>query len=489
MKYWLFVLLALAGIRVTAQATPPTATTLPLETDARLLFPQQLLLSLVIPLPATEVQRTTLTLSIPDAPLQTIRFPADQPYDFAREYVVAAYTYAFPSQPTVPLFSVIRYRWQVETVTGESAVVTGKISYEDTRVPWRTVSDSKDRITFVVAPNSTLNADSLANSLDSLLDQLQANTGKSETLRFLVYPPDLPPSCPQNDEQQPVYQYVWRNVRQETPCNELFAEQVFRDSGYQVVQTSNPAEFSAELQRGLVQRAYASLSPVMGVPAWFTEAVIQLYLPRTTDALSLVQQQLRVGKPFTLAQMMERPEANSVAWQAQADSMLSYLMATAGVEPVLQLARTLSASTPFAEAYQNVFNAPLSTLLPNWASWVYTEAALRASTYSIYAATTPTPLPTLTPSPTRVIPTLVRPTTAPPMTATPRPTRTLQPPTATVTPLSAQSFIVRDTATPTPRSVGMAPITLNTSQTLVLMVGGVLIVSLLLIAFFTGRRQ
>lgn len=450
MKKQFLALLLILTVGSTAAQTPVAT----LATTTRLLFPDRLLLEAAVPLPAENIRAMTLNIAVPGRPVLTVRFPEDQPYRFAQEFVIADFAFAFPTEDVVPPFTEIQYRWTATLISGQSLIATGSVIYEDSRVQWQTTR-SADRAAITHASRPHFNVQTELAETSALLARLEAETGQKLQTQWIVYPPDVPPFCDQvaatsASEPTPRHRYFWAGAQRDEPCDPAFGQRVFEAHGYQLVTDATSSGFVA-LRRALVETAYATLWPP-NTPAWFREGMIGLYVPRRVDDVGIVRQALRSRRPFSLSVMAAGPANPADAlWQAQAQTMTRYLLATFGVPPVFELARTLSAYPDFATAYASALNQPMNALLLDWEAWVYTEAAFQANSYSIYAATTPTPTPTFTPSPTRIPPTASStPTPAPQVTATPRPTRTRTPPTATPSPLPPEPFIIRATPTATP---------------------------------------
>jgi hypothetical protein len=496
MKWWKPALLSLL-VAASSMAQTPAATQTPVATatpDVALvpttipLFPQSVYFELAVPLPAAQVARTTLTVAFAGSPPLTVVFPQQVAYAFADEFVVASTTLAVPPQPP-PLFSTVRWRWQVSTSAGQELFASGDFIYQDDRIAWRQQTDEAGRLDIVLASGLRLDPDALVADLTLLLDRLQAEAGTSPTARLLLYPPDVPIGCDQDADGQPVVRYVLRGLDETASCDLAFAQRVIQASGYTPLQVGDPEAFVHDLRVAFVRDAYRSAWEAGRVPDWFQEGVIQLYVPPERSSLETIRQRLRTGRPFTLAQMSARPEEQTQLWQEQAYSLTLYLMDEHGVPPVLALARRENAD--FAAAYESAFGTPLSALIPAWQSWLFTNRAAAAYLYDIYQPITPTPLPTATASRTPPPPTAV-PTATPTqeITATPRPTRTRIPPTATITPLPAQSFVLRSTPTAVPPGAA-APDALVFTPDQWLIVGAGIVVGLLVIiaALFWGRRR
>jgi hypothetical protein len=458
MRQFIGLLLVLIVGSAAAQ-TPDVA----LTTTSRLLFPDALLLEAAVPLPAAEVSAMTLNISVPGRPVVTVRYPEDQAYRFANEFVVADYRFRFPTDTVVAPFTEIQYRWTATLANGQRLIASGSVTYQDQRVSWQTIT-SAGRATLIYGDDPRFNPQTELAETSALLARLEAETGQALQVQWVIYPPNVPPICDRfaatsASEPTPRHRYFWAGAQRDEPCDLALGQRVFEANDYQLVTDATIGGFVA-LRRALVETAYAALWPPT-TPAWFREGMIGLYVPRRVDDVGIVRQALRSRRPLNLNVMAaDSATPTDTLWHAQAQTMTRYLLATSGVPPVFELARTLADYPDFATAYASVLNQPITALLPDWETWIYTEAAFLASSYSIYAATTPTPTPTLTASPTRIPPTASStPTPAPQVTATPRPTRTRTPPTATPSPLPPEAFIIRatPTATPIPAATGVLP--------------------------------
>lgn len=479
-----FVGLLLFAIIISASAQAPESA---LTTTSRLLFPDRLLLEAAVALPASDVQSMTLSIAVPGRPVLTVRFPDGRPYRFAREFVIADFTFAFPTDDVIAPFTEVQYRWTATLNTGQQLIAGDSAIYQDTRVAWQTLA-SDNGASIVHGDDTRFNFRTELAETRALLARLEAETGQALQAQWVVYPPDVPPICAVfavNGANQPRHRYFWAGAERDEPCDVTLGQRVFEANGYQVI--VDATDF-ATLRRRLVEAAYAGLWPSW-TPAWFREGVIGLYVPRRVDDVGVVRQALRSRRPLSLAVMAADPAAPTDAlWYAQSQTMTRYLLATFGVPPVFELARTLNNYPDFAAAYASVLNQPIAALLPDWETWVYTEAAFLASSFSVYAATTPTPTPTLTPSPTRIPPTArSTPTPAPQVTATPRPTRTRIPPTATPSPLPPEPFVIRATPTPLPAASGVLPI--NTPPAALASLGVSALALIALVGYVLLRRR
>jgi len=466
----------------TAQATPPA-----LALTTRLLFPDRLLLEAALPVPASEVAEMRLSIAVPGRPVLQITYPP-QPFRFAREFVVADYAYSFLLQDPLPPFAEVQYRWTAILVNGEQIVAADSVTYQDSRVQWQTLQGA-DRATFIYGEGTSSNFPSELAETTALLERLEAELGQAPQVKWVFYPPDVPPICDLSAASTPHHRYFWAGEQRDEPCDLAFGQQVFNVHGYQVITNPSPSTWAA-LRRGLVEEAYAALWPAL--PAWLREGLLGLYVPRRVDDVGVVRQVLRTRRPLSL-RTMEAPPSNAATetlWYAQAHTMTRYLLAAFGVEPVFSLARSVKDYPDFAAAYAAAFNQNLAALLSDWETWVFTESAYLAASYSIYMGVTPTPTPTFTASPTLARPTAestLTPTA--PATPTPRPTRTRIPPTPTPTPLPPEPFVVRATAAPAPEAAASGLLPVGTPPGVFVGVGISGLALAVLVAYVLTRRR
>jgi hypothetical protein len=429
-----------------AQSTQPT-----LALTAHLLFPDRLLLEAALPVPASEVAEMRLSIAVPGQPVLQITYPP-QPFRFAREFVIADYVYNFSFQDPLPPFTEIQYRWTAALANGQQIIAADSVIYQDTRVRWQTLQSS-ELATFIYSEGAGASFLSELAETTALLERLQAELGRAPRVQWVFYPPNVPPICDLHSTaaqaSAPRHRYFWAGEQRDDPCDLALGQRVFDAYGYRVMANPSPSTW-AVLRRGLVEEAYAALWSAL--PAWLREGLLGLYVPRRIDDVGIVRQALRSRRPLSLRMMEALPPAaaSEALWFAQAHTMTRYLLAAFGVERVFRLARSVNDYPDFATAYAAVFDRSLAALLPDWETWIFTESAYLAASYSIYMGVTPTPTPTFTASPTPVLPTAESTPTPPLATPTPRPTRTRTPPTPTPTPLPPEAFVVRATATPAP---------------------------------------
>jgi hypothetical protein len=491
------IALAQEGNTTTPEASPTdTAPPFDVFPTTRMIFPQAVQFELAVGLPASDVTRIVLEITLPDGEEILVQFTDERqivgnatpdinnrivrPYDFAREFVVTRYQWDVPADTPV-LFGDIAYRWRIAT-SGTLYDVNGSIRYEDTRFAWTEASNEDETIRIVASDASAVVPANLVQRLENIYALLAERTDFRPTISVLVYPPAVNIGCALDDDGEPVVTTFEENLPVEITCNQDLANRALRD--FLVVQIDRPLAFVNNVLRQLVTQFYASVWANADVPAWFAEGLTQIYAPRPpSGALVASRTNLRSGQALTLDEMAIRPADDALgAWEAQSYGMVLYIAQMYGLEALFDLARNID--NDFGQAYTDITEADVGELIPAWEVWLYTSEAERAYGYSIYAPETATP--TLTPSPTETdIPPTITPTPTATIfvTNTPRPTRTPIPPTATVTPLPAEGFIVRATPqpTPVPESNLATDLGLQTSQLAIIGVVGVLMIVILIV--------
>ena len=290
----------------------------------------------------------------------------------------------------------------------------------------------------------------LNRNVETVYDLLSTNTGLTPTFNLIVYTDAFPPGCVLNADGKSVA--IAPASRFEIPCEATRADAIFRASGYDLLRSDSSSLkrignlVSAYLARGFYSQLWADKD----VPAWFVEGIATLY----TDDLKtrLYPPLLAAARTDTLLSSQEmsvEPSAgDSDLWTAQSYGMVAYIAGQIGLPGIFNLGRDVSSANSFAAAYQTAMNQPVSSLLPDFKRWIFTDGAASAFAFTLYQAPTPTPTPSRTPTMT---PTQ---TPTPTVTASFTPTVTgvlTDTPTATYTPSRTPSPLP---PTPTPRPPG-----------------------------------
>ncbi|MAU10685.1 MAG: hypothetical protein CL607_12755 [Anaerolineaceae bacterium] len=462
-------------------------------------FPQSVYFELFIPGSAGTIDELSLTLQIDGQVAQNIDFASGNSIDRRGDDRYVSYTLTFAESSAPKLFDVIHYSWQGR-VGGEDISYSGEELYADRNVDWTTASSEDGRIK-LVSDRRVVLASEIFSRYDATLGLMQEKTQRTPDLELAFYLNDDLPACPVNADGEPIIEAVANYVLVTIPCDTELLDSVLAASDYQFIQSERNANIESDLIGPLIDAYYLPLWEGVRVPDWFRYGLQTFFLPRgDAGNLAIARQVVRSGGTFRLSDMATIPLTTSLQtdWQAQAHGMVLYLASRHGVNEFFEFARSIGPYQTFEEAYEAIIGDDYEALIPDWEIWLFSDAADMAFGYTPYLETTPTIPPTPTVTPSYVVPTAtVTPTSTPFMTDTPRPTRTPVPPTATITPLPAEGFVVRATATSTPipeppdGTIEIPGIgALSDIQIIVLAVGGLIALAFVLIAIFSrGPRD
>lgn len=373
-----------------------------------------------------------------------------------------------PAPDNAPvLFDTLTYRWTIE---GEEAdnIASDRVVFTDPRASWITTTIVDGHLSLVTAERSRSR---LASNLDQIYRLLQAETGESPDLRFIIYEGGILPACGDEDENCDVYQR----------------------SGYIPLAASDGLE--PDLTRLLVSAFYAPKWADAGVPDWWLEGFSRYLSPVTASQMLAVSQTAeRSGLTFSLDEMAVRPVSapQQAQWDAQAYGMALYVFSQIGREGVFELAGMPEPT--FGESFQLLTEQRLNTLIPGWSRWIFTELAPVVYGLTPYMAVTSTPSITPTPSLT-VTPTFtLTPTATATYTFTPDLRTQTEPPTITPLPSATDS---PPTSTPRSMSVLLTPEPQSTTATSFegvntrMIVAGtlILLIIVLIVVFFLSMRR
>jgi hypothetical protein len=478
-----------------------------LTTRAVLSFPQHVWFEARMRGNLGDIASARLTISAPNSETSIQDFGAEAVNYFQGESAVIFATWNVPRDAPPPLLSEIRYMWQVTRSDGVMLSSEGSIAYADTRVAWQqasetTATDANARFELVTPSRFGFNAGALRARLQPVHDLMQANTGQAFGATLLLHPESVAFGCPRDENGDPVISIREGTDSRSVACDLALAERVYLLSPYEVVLAPLGASAQTVVLDGLFAVFHEPLwaSVPYDVPAWLRFGLRQFYEPLArSGALAASQRALRTARPLTLAQMDSLPAADDPqrqTWEDQAYGMVLYIADTDGLGTLFTLARNLSNSPTFAEAYQTTTGRNLQVLIPNWQSWLFSAQASSAYRYNPYLPTTATATftPSITPSAT-ITPTS---TATVPVTRTSVPSNTPRPATATITPRPAQSFVLRVTATPTftpsptpiPETTEEAPtLSISNEQLLVLAAGGLLLLVIVVLGVVLSSRR
>jgi len=446
-------MLAVFGGAIQAQDDPaptPEPTGPNTQQSVEVRFPQVVRFDFAVEVPAADIVDLRLVIEYDGVdPISITLDPDEGIITEPFTDVVHLWDVRTAPQPP-PLFSGVTYRWRVITNANQTIQREDTFTYQDTRFNWTTDADDTTGINLTL-PNSQLNPNALRSSLRLVYELMQENTGVQPVFDVLLYPDEIQPDCTRNDEDEPVIVFTG-DIEAQIPCDPDLIDAVLADSGFIVLNVSNPQDFERAMQDRLLDAFYRPLWGEAAVPDWFRYGLREFY--QTTpdaQAFTVAQRAARNSQLFDMDEMNRVPiEADALErWQAQSYGMVLYTADLIGVPGLFELANRIGEAEDFQAAYEAAIERPLAVLPPGWESWLFSRGATLAYRYTPYMAATPTPTntPTATFTPT-ITPTA---THTPDFTPTPTATQTPITPTPSITPLPARSFDLRPpTATPEP---------------------------------------
>ncbi|NDJ60927.1 MAG: hypothetical protein GYB67_07360 [Chloroflexi bacterium] len=444
-RFWLILAVCLAGLRgsLRAQDLPPTATPVGFITNgtAEVLFPAAIRFTVTVGFEAEQVAAARLIIS-PDN-----RAAVDVGIDdvgaatvFSGPESTLAYLWPIPERAPPALFGPIGFTWVVLTTDGVQDQFEGRLQFTDQRSNWAQVS-AADNSYQLTLPGTRGAAQSVQRALApvyTLLTSATEQRSQQPIFNWLVYPADIAPGCATDPETgDPVV--VQPRLGIVLPCRPQVATAIYAQNDYTVLQQPEFRSLIATIIGQMVQDFYAPLWGDQAPPAWFVEGLTQFYDPALKSGqFTLLQLAARNDRLLSLAAMTTAPPTDpelAALWRAQSYALLLYTADQVGFDAVLDLARQINDDTSFDAAYREIVGRAPTTLLPNLASWLFTDAAESAYTLTLYQPPTPTPRPptaTFTPSVTPTATPTLTPTVTGVLSPTPFPTLT---PSRTWTPL------------------------------------------------------
>lgn len=484
----LLALFLLAVLPLRAQ----TGQAIPFTFAADSVFPMGIAFRLAADVPPDDVLRLRLTVNLQDADdaAHVVDFDPDElPRD--RTFIVVDHVWDSRSVVGPQLFGTYEYRWQLTTRSERSLDEGGLIEYVDDRAEWLRLEAAEGNLRLALPRPADGDGQGLARVLGQAYTLLRTNTAANPQFNYLVYPPDLPLTCQRSSEGEEVILRSFPDEPpQELPCDAARFALAFAQADLELVQLRPGLSVAAQVLPRMVDVFYADFWDGGPVPAWFRAGLAEFYLPLPdSGALERLRQTLRVGRPYSLAQMEIMPVRPEEAWRAQAIGMVRYMADRAGVPALFGVAARAANPEGFAAVYELIIGEPLALLLPNLATWAFSQAALNAFAYQPYLPETPTPQPSATATLTRTLePPTETATATRAVTATPRPPRPTRTATPTITPLPPRSFVL---ASPTPEAMPIPPggrVVAELNQEQVLVIVGALLLVLLLGGLALRRR-
>lgn len=481
--------------------TPPTpAPTLEgfaMDGAAEVMFPEAIRFQFSLSRALSDLDTDTLrlTLNVADAEPLELALQMDDLTVSGAGHTHFEYIWDVPDDAFPPLFSQIDYGWQIQALDGETAALEGSLIFTDPRVVWITSTEADGGLTVTAAREVPTG---LVRGLGSIYALLAETSGAAPDVKLMIYGESVSPGClvrqTENGRDETVAVALVSGVA--VDCRPEFAERVYRDSGYTVMQRLPDADVEGQAAAVMMRAFYQPLWQGADVPRWFAAGLEQLYAPALkSDLLPTALNAVRTNRLFTLAAMDAAPPDDAVRaqiWMAQSYGMVLYMVELGGLEGVYRLARSLGSGEPFADSYAELTGEPLDSLIPSWQGWIFGERARSVYGITPYQPATPTatrtqtPLPTRTETPTPTLTPSVTPSVTGVLSLTPYPTITM-PPTPTPEP---------PTVTPRPPILTPTPAA-DSTNTLLETPGaqaGLVVVALLLIGVLVvissrmGRR-
>jgi len=489
---WL-VLISLLVIPVyQAQQPTPTLTAQDLYNWTHTLyFPQQVDFTLFTLRRESDISTLRLTLSYQGADPITIELDTVV-VEFTESGALYSYTWQIPPDLPPPLFSTVRYRWDITTTEGQPVIIADDFVFEDTRITWEQSGDLESRVD-IYHPRGQVNPNTIRSGIRQTYDLLFVDTSDKPTYKLLVYPDGIPIGCERNEDGDPIFEIPVDDGVEEIDCDLELANRIYEEGNFIVFNQSQESSIQQNLIELIVEAYYTEQWDDADVPAWFLRGLQSFYDPRPDiESLRLAQQRSRSDDLLSLDELATRPddETTRAMWSAQSTGLVVYLADTIGVNDLFEFADNIGSADSFASAYEDAVGTELDTLLLLWQDWLFLSSSENDYEYHPYLPDTATP--TVTPTATNTPTATFTPSITPDVTSTPRPTFTLIPPTATITPLPAQSFSVQPTdipPTPIPAEAEQVQLQADDGLTTRLAIGGAVIGVLLILLFFVLRQR
>jgi hypothetical protein len=486
-----FVILLYLPMLILSQDAEPTLTANELyHWSAEVYFPQVIDFMLLARRSESVIASLTLTISFrgSDPNLITID-PATVTATDAGG--VFRYRWDIPKDIPPPLFSRVRYTWDIVTVNGLSYAITDDLDFIDQRVNWVQSNDRQSQVNVFHAFNQ-LDADDVRNGIRATYNVLFANVEDRPIYTLLVYPETVSIGCDVNEDDEPIIRIQGVEEFEEIACDMSLANHIYTQGEYIVFNQTSVDKLQQTIIDLLIKEYYLKQWDNMTVPDWFLYGLQQFYTPRTKlSALNLTQQKSRSDDLLTMNDLETPPidDETRLLWDAQSIGMILYLADTIGVQGLFEFADSIGGYDTFAEAYEDHVRQSLDLLILSWNDWMFRPSSRQDYDYNPYlpATSTPTATATLTNTPTATF----TPSKTPNVTRTPRPSITPIPPTPSTTPLPAQSFSVQPTDAPPTPILDAPPQQFTVDEGLLsrVVVGGAVILGLLMLLYFVLRRR
>ena len=485
----LFIIIYLPILVLSQEAEPLVADDL-YGYSARVNFPQEIEFELSAKRIDSAISSLSLTITTRGA--DPIRISIEPEIAGLTEAgTLFRYRWDIPKDAPPPLFSQVRYTWNIVTTDGLPFTITDDLSFVDQRVTWVQANDLQSQVNIFHAINQ-LDADEIRGGIRATYDLLFPNASDRTIYTLLVYPETVNIGCNLNDEDEPIIRVRGSDGFEEIPCDLSLANRIYTQAGYLVFQQTSVSDLQQAIINLLVEEYYDKKWNDVPVPEWFLKGMQQFYDPRTKRAaLNLSQQKSRSDELLTLLDLETQPtdEVKRALWDAQSIGLILYISDSIGVESLFDLADSVGEYETFADAYEDHVGQPLDVLMLSWRDWLFRSSSQQDYDYNPYMSVTSTPTATATSTNTPTA--TFTPSKTPNVTPTTRPSITPIPPPPTITPLPAQSFSVQstDVPLPTPTPVTSEKFTIDDGLLMRGVMGGAVILGLLMLLYFVLRRR
>lgn len=483
------ILLCLPLFALSQDADPTLTADNLYDWSAEVYFPQEIDFTLTARMRESEIASLNLSISYRGVdPTQISIDPAT--ITITALGGVFRYRWDIPQNNPPPLFSRVRYTWDILTVEGLSYTVTDDLDFVDQRVNWVQANDRQSQVNIYHAFNQ-LDADDIRNGIRATYDALFANSEDRPIYTLLVYPENVNIGCNLTEEDEPIIRIRGAEGFEEITCDMSLANRIYIQGEFIVFNQISIDQLQQTIINLLTREYYLKQWGDVTVPDWFLEGIQQFYDPRTKlAALNLAQQKSRSDDLLTMNDLETLPDDETrVLWDAQSIGMILYLADTIGVQSLFEFADSISNYGTFEEAYENNVGQPLDLLILSWRDWLFRPSSQQDYEYNPYLPDTPTPTATATSTNTPTA--TFTPSKTPNVTPTPRPTITPIPPPPSITPLPAQSFSVQPTDAP-PTPIPEDPqqqFAVDEGLLTRVALGGAVILGLLMLLYFVLRRR
>ncbi len=451
------ICVALLGIVITLSGVPQFVTAqggdeLPdlVQGEAvEVVFPAAVVFRIDLAVSEAAVNGVQLRLTQDDRTLVDGVVSAEFLDDAADDSVALYFDWPIPPDDAPTLFAELAYEWRIQLEGADLLEGQGGVMFQPGPGEWRTSGEAP--LQFAVV-DSNVNLRATRDVLLPAYDLLTRHTELAPELRWVIVPRDFA-FCSEviDDEGETIMAVSPESVPDVVyPCAEADAARILAEQGFALMRRGAPGllPFQEDMLAALFDAFYADFWGQRPAPPWFRTG-LQHYYGVNPDPLRLrqVQEAARAALLYSADQLRRGPlETDRYdLWSAQNAMLILYIADRFGAEAPFALAQAVTGEGVEA-ALAALTGQEWDAFLVEWERWLFTEAAARASAWTVYLPATatpqPTPQPTLTPTVT------VTATETPVLSPTPQDlSTTVQP---TLSPVTEEG----PTATNTPRPPG-----------------------------------